>query len=281
MPPSDADPNEPLGLIAGNGSFPVAVARAARASGRRVVAVAHEGETDRALEAEAAVVTWVRVGQAGRVLKALQAGGVREAVMIGGITKTSFFDGARLDTLGMRLVARVAVRSDDNLLRALAREFEANGVRIVPSAPWLTGLGAPSGVLGREQPTAEELSDVRYGFRLAKDLGRFDVGQTVVVKKGVPLALEAIEGTDACIARGGTLAKGDAVVVKVVKPGQDRRFDLPAAGAETVRVCARNGVRVLAVEAGATILMDRDEMVRLADRAKIVLVGVSAEEAGS
>lgn len=273
-----ATPGEPLGLIAGSGAFPLALATAARAAGRRVVVVAHEGETDRAIAGVADVVTWVRVGQAGHVLEALRAGGVREAVMLGGITKTSFFEGARPDALGLKLLARVAVRGDDNLLRAIAREFEANGVRIVPSTPWLTALAAPRGVLGREQPTDEEWADVRYGFSLAKELGRFDVGQTVVVKGRAPLALEAIEGTDACIARGAGLAKGGAVVVKVVKPGQDERFDLPAAGSQTVRICRENKVRVLALEAGATLLADRDEMVRLADRAGLALVGVSAAD---
>lgn len=264
----------PMGLIAGNGVFPLAFARAVRATGREVVAVAHEGETDRALEQAATSVTWVRVGQAGRILEAFRQANVREAVMLGGITKTSLFDGARPDVLGLKLLASVAVRSDDNLLRAIAREFERHGIAIVASTPFLAELRAPRGVLGRAQPTAGELADVRYGYGLAKGLGRFDVGQTVVVKQAVALALEAIEGTDACIARGATLAKGGAVVVKVVKPGQDERFDLPAAGPRTVEVCVRHRVRVLAVEAGGTLLADEREMVRLADRAGLVLVGV-------
>jgi len=267
-----------MGLVAGNGCFPLEFARAVRASGRRVVAVAHTGETDPALEREVDAIEWVRVGQLGHALDALKRFEVADAVMLGGITKTSFFAGARPDLRGLMVIAGVAVRSDDNLLRAIADEYAREGIEIVSSLPWLGALRAPAGVLGRVQPDAEQLADVRYGFELARNLGRFDVGQTVVVKDRAPLALEAIEGTDACVARGGALAKsGGAVVVKVVKPGQDERFDLPAAGPRTVETCAKAKVAVLAVEAGGTLLADRAEMTRLADRAGIVLIGVQAE----
>jgi DUF1009 family protein len=249
-----------------------------RAAGRSVVAVAHEGQTDRSIDQLADQVTWVRFGQLGHILSALQAGGCREAVMLGAIAKKSFFDGVRLDALGLKLLAQIAVRSDNNLLRAIADEFERQSVRVVSGGAFLTELQAPRGVFGREQPTEEERADVRYGFSLAKRLGEFDVGQTVVVKDRAPLALEAIEGTDACIERGGRLAKSGAVVVKVVKPGQDDRFDLPAAGSRTVKACATQKVRVLAVEAGGTLLADRAEMVTLANRSGIVVMGVSKED---
>ncbi len=264
----------PMGLVAGSGAFPLAFARAVRAQGRELVAVAHQGETDRDLESVATHVTWVKLGQAGRIVETLAGRGVREAVMLGGVTKASFFRGARLDGLGLKLLAQVAVRSDDHLLRAFARELERRGIAIVPSAPYLAELRAPAGVLGRAQPTDEQLADVRYGFTLAKGLGRFDVGQTVVVKERAPIALEALEGTDACIARGGALAKEGAVVVKVVKPQQDERFDLPAAGPRTVRHCLKHQMSVLAVEAGATLLADKDEMIRLADKGGLVLMGL-------
>jgi len=271
---------KPLGLVAGSGAFPAAFVREARARGRRVVCVGHRGETDPALEAAVDAFTWVRVGQFGKVLEALKSGGVDEAVLLGGLTKTSIFDGALPDATGLKLLARVAVRSDDNLLRAIAREFEGQGIRIIPSAPYLRALAAPEGVLGREQPTADERADIAYGLRLAKHLGAFDVGQTVVVKQGVPVALEGIEGTDACIERGARLAGAGAVVVKCVKPAQDARFDLPAAGPVTLEVCAKQGIRVLAVEAGGTLLADRAAMVKLADAHHIVFLGVRADETG-
>ena len=268
-----------IGLVAGSGAFPAAFVREAKARGLKVVCVGHKGETDPALEKLVDAFTWVRVGQFGQVLDALKAGGVSEAVLLGALNKTSIFDGALPDATGLKLLARVAVKSDDHLLRAIAREFEQNGVRIVPSAPFLTGLAAPAGVLGREQPTDSERADVAYGFGLAKHLGAYDVGQTVVVKDRVPIALEGIEGTDACIERGAKLSKGGAVVVKCVKPAQDARFDLPAAGPVTLEVCAKHRVRVLAVEAGATLLVDRDAMVKLADRHGIVLLGAVPDSA--
>jgi DUF1009 family protein len=267
----------PIGLIAGNGSFPVEFARSARAAGREVIVVAHEGETDRRISALASDVTWVKLGQLGRIIETLKQRNVRETVMLGGITKASFFAGARPDVVGLKMLATVAIRSDDNLLRTIAKAFEDEGIRVVPSMPYLHGMTAPAGIFGRHLPTAEELADVRYGFELAKNLGRFDVGQTVVVKDRAPLALEAIEGTDACIKRGATLGKSGAVVVKAVKPDQDHRFDLPAAGPRTIEVCRDHKVRVLAVEAGGTLLTDREKMVALADKAGVVLLGVSAE----
>jgi DUF1009 family protein len=248
------------------------------AAGRPVVVVAHHGETDKAIESIGPRVTWVRVGQLGHVLEAIKSGGCREAVMLGGISKTSFFDGARLDVLGAKLLARVAVRTDDNLLLAIAGEFDRQGVPLVSGVPFLAECQAPRGVLGKHQPTDDERADVHYGFSLAKHLGQFDVGQTVVVKDRAPIALEAIEGTDACIERGGKLARSGSVVVKVVKPKQDQRFDLPAAGPRTIEVCAAHKVRVLAVEAGGTLLTERAEMIALADRKGIVLMGVIAAD---
>lgn len=264
----------PLGLVAGNGSLPLTLARAVKASGRELVVAAHVGEADPAIEKWATSTTWVKVGQVGRVLETLKTAGVQEAVMLGGITKTSWFDGARPDLLALKLLARVAVRTDDSMLRVLAAEFEANGVRIVSGVPWLGDARAPEGVMGKHSPTEDELADVRYGLELARGIGRFDIGQTVVVRERAPIAIEAIEGTDACIERGGKLARKGSVVVKVVKPGQDERFDLPCAGPRTVENCAKAGVRVLAVEAGGTLLVDREQMVRLADRAGLALVGV-------
>lgn len=268
----------PLGLLAGNGDFPVALARAVRASGREVVVVAHRGETERGIERVASEVTWIRLGQLQRALEAFRSRGVREAVLLGGITKTAFFGNVRPDPVALRLIARVAIRSDDHLLRAIAGFFEEEGIHIVGSTPWLSSVAAPEGVFGKHQPTSDELADVEYGLALAVGLGQFDVGQTVVVKERAPVALEAIEGTDACIARAGKLAGKGAVVVKVVKPHQDARFDLPAAGSRTVKVCAKAGVRVLAVQANGVILADREEMIRLADRLGVVLMGVTLPE---
>jgi DUF1009 family protein len=263
-----------IGLIAGGGRFPLLFAESARRAGHRVVAVAHRNETDPELAGVVDAITWVKLGQIGHLLAALQAGGATQTVMLGAITKRRFFADAMLDATGLRVLARVAIRSDDNLLRAMARFLEEEGVPITDPTPFLADRLAPEGVLGRHAPTDEELADARYGLELARGIGRLDLGQTVVVKDRVALAVEALEGTDACIRRGGELAKGGFVVAKAVKPDQDRRFDLPAVGPDTLDAIRDAGGRVLAVEAGATLVMDLGRMVEKADRARIVLLGV-------
>jgi DUF1009 family protein len=263
-----------LGLIAGGGRFPLLFAESARRAGHTVVAAAHVNQTLPDLERAVDRLTWVKLGEFGKVLAALREGGAREAVMLGGITKARFFRDAWLDRAGLAIVARVAVRSDDNLLRAIAGWFGEEGMPIVEATPYLAERLAPEGVLGRHQPSEAQWEDARYGLELARGIGRLDLGQTVVVKDRVAVAVEALEGTDACIRRGGELAGEGAVVAKAVKPGQDRRFDLPAVGPDTIAVMREVKARVLAVEAGATLVMDREEMVARADRARIALVGV-------
>ncbi len=263
-----------IGLIAGGGRFPLLFAESARRAGHRVIAVAHRNETDPALAERVDALTWVKLGQIGHILEALKAGGATATVMLGAITKRRFFADAMLDATGLKVLARVAIRSDDNLLRAMARFLEEEGVPITDPTPFLADRLAPEGVLGRHAPTEEELADARYGLELARGIGRLDLGQTVVVKDRVALAVEALEGTDACIQRGGELAHEGFTVVKAVKPGQDRRFDLPAVGPDTVDALRKANGRVLAVEAGATLVMDLDRMIQLADEAKIVLLGI-------
>lgn len=263
-----------IGLIAGGGRFPILFAESARRAGHRVVAVAHVNQTDPALEKVVDACTWVKLGQFGKILETLKASGCNEAVMLGGITRTRFFRDAWLDGLGMQIVARLAVKSDDNVLRAIARTAEERGIPITDPTRFLQDRLAPEGVLGKRQPTAEQWDDARVGMQLAREIGKLDLGQTVVVKDRTAVAVEAIEGTDACIRRGGELAKEGAVVVKAVKPQQDRRFDLPAVGPDTIDSMAQAGCAVLVVEAGGTLVMDLDEMVRRADKAKVALVGM-------
>ena len=263
-----------IGLIAGGGRFPILFAESARRAGHRVVAAAHVNQTDPSLERLVEACTWVKLGQFGRVVEVLRAGGATQVVMLGSIAKARFFRDAWLDGLGAQLLARIAVRSDDTLLRAIASALEERGLPVIDPTPYLQDRLAPEGVLGKHHPSDEEWADARYGLELARAIGRLDLGQTVVVKGRVGLAVEALEGTDGCIRRGGELAKDGAVVVKAVKPHQDRRFDLPAVGPDTVDVMREARCRVLAVEAGATLVMDLDEMVRRADQAKVVVVGI-------
>lgn len=263
-----------IGLIAGGGRFPILFAESARRAGHRVVAAAHVNQTDPALEKAVDGFTWVKLGQFGKVVEVLRAAGCTQAVMLGGITKARFFRDAWLDALGVQIMARLAVKSDDNVLRAIASALEERGLPVTDPSAFLQDRLAREGVMGRHEPSEEQWVDARYGLELARAIGRLDLGQTVVVKDRVAVAVEALEGTDACIRRGGELAREGAVVVKAVKPGQDRRFDLPAVGPDTVDSMKESGCQVLAVEAGSTLVMDLDEMVRRADKAKIALVGL-------
>jgi UDP-2,3-diacylglucosamine hydrolase len=262
-----------LGLIAGSGRFPLLLAESARAAGHRVVAVGHQGQTDPALEKLVDSLTWVKLGQIGKIVESLKSGGAEGVILLGAIAKTKFLRDTWFDGLGIKLLAQVAVRSDDNLLRTFARFLEKEGLPVLDATPYLSDRLAPAGVLGKHQPTEEQWADARYGLELARAIGRLDLGQTVVVKERVGVAVEGVEGTDACILRGGELAR-EAVVVKVVKPGQDRRFDLPAVGPDTVEVMQQAGCKVLAVEAGTTLVMDLQEMVRRAAKARIAVVGL-------
>lgn len=267
-----------IGIIAGGGRFPIMAAASAKERGMRVVAVAHLGETDPALEAEADEIVWVKLGQLGQVIKALKQRGVRQALMAGTITKRRMFEGIRPDLRGLALVSKLAIFHDDDILRAVSREFAKDGIEIVPSTAFLPGLVAPGGCLTRRKLSKEELEDVRCGWRIAKELGRLDIGQCVVVREKAVLAVEAIDGTDATIRRGGGIAGEKAVVVKVSKPSQDLRFDMPTVGLQTIELMADVRAAVLAVEAGKTLMFDREAMVARAEEAGIKIVSFEAGE---
>jgi UDP-2,3-diacylglucosamine hydrolase len=262
-----------IGLIAGNGRFPLIFARTARAEGVAVVAVAHEGETLPELASVVEHVTWIKVGELGRMIQTFQDARIDRAVMAGGIRKAALFEHFAPDERGLQFLARLGTLGDDTLLRGLAGELENEGIHIVESTLFLSSLVSPAGALTKQGPDDAQWTDIRHGFAVAKAIGRWDIGQSVVVKSGIILAVEAIEGTDATIQRGG---RTGAVVVKVSKPQQDLRFDVPAVGPQTVRVCTAAGVAVLALEAGKTLLLDKDELLHQADADGLRIVGVEA-----
>jgi DUF1009 family protein len=266
-----------LGIIAGNGRFPLLVAREARKQGCWVVAVAHEGETLPELEPLVDEVEWIRVGQIGRMITKFQRSGVQEVVMAGGITKTRLFTDVRPDFRALTLLATLWAKDDDSILRGLAKELERAGLVVGDSVHYLQPLLAAAGPMAAKRPTDEEQQDITYGWNVAKEVGRLGIGQCIVVKRKVVLAVEATEGTDETIRRGGRLAHGGAVIVKVSKPGQDRRFDLPAVGPGTIKIMAEVGATVIAVEARSSLLLDREELLRDADRAGIAVIGVADE----
>ena len=245
-----------------------------------MVAVAHRGETSEGLEAVVSAVTWVDPGELDKLIHVLKSAGVTKAVMVGGIRKHRLFQRMRPDARAMALLQRVGTFKDDAVLRGVAQELEAEGIEIVPPTAFLADVIAGPVVYTRREPEPAEWRDIRYGYRVAKEIGRWDIGQCVVVRGEAVLAVEGIEGTDETIRRAGALANGEIVVVKVCKPTQDLRFDLPAVGPGTVRALVEARGCVLAVEAGRTIMLEREEMVAAADAAGVAVVGVTAEADG-
>jgi DUF1009 family protein len=267
--------SENIGLIAGKGQFPLLFARAAREQGAAVIAVAHRGETDPALASLVAELHWIHVGQLGKIIRIFKAAGVRQAVMAGGISRGRLFREFRPDWRALSVIRRAGAGQDDRLLRAVADEMEAEGITIAPSTLFMDDLLAAPGPLSRRPPSPEELSDINLGVQAARELGRLDIGQCAVVRRQVVVALETIEGTDATIRRGGTLAGPGVVVVKVSKPDQDLRFDVPAVGLDTIGTMREVKAAVLAVEAGKTLIFDRAEMLQAADQAGIAVWGIA------
>ncbi len=266
-----------IGLIAGNGKFPLIFAGQAKQEGISLVAVAHRGETSKEIEKLADAVTWVYVGELGKIIRTFHRAGVKEAVMVGGIQKVRLFSNFRPDLRFVGFLARLRSREDDQLLRGIAEELEGEGIRVLESTLFLRQIIPSEGVLTSGSPTVEQWEDVRFGFQIAKEVGRLGIGQAVVVKQRVVLAVEAVDGTDAAIRRGGDLVRGGIVVVKVSKPQQDLRFDVPTVGMETIRTIHESKGTVLAVEADKTIILEREELVRQADRWGIAVVAVSQQ----
>jgi DUF1009 family protein len=263
----------PLGLIAGNGRFPFLVAAAGRRAGRRVVAVAIKEETDPALAGEVDEIHWVSLGQLGRCIEALKAGGVSEAVMAGQVKHKQIFAGIVPDLKMMGLLARLALKNTDSLIGAVADTLGREGIALLSSTALLQDQLATPGAMTRRRPSADEARDVEYGREVARAVAGFDIGQTVVVKDRAVVAVEAMEGTDETIRRAGRIAGAGCTVVKVAKPRQDVRFDVPVVGPGTVAAMGEAQAHVLAVQAGATLLLDRADLLTAAERADLAVWG--------
>jgi UDP-2,3-diacylglucosamine hydrolase len=267
-----------LGILAGAGELPLRVAEAARARSRDVFVLAFEGIAEPAM-VEGWPHAWVRLGAVGEAMRMLREAGVAELVMAGAVPRPSLA-ALRPDWRGARFAARVGLRAmgDDALLRAVIRELEDEGFRVIGVEDFLGDALAGEGVLSRLAPDAEAEADIAHGVSVARALGALDIGQAVVVQQGIVLGVEAIEGTDALIARAGALRRpgGGGVLVKLAKPGQERRADLPAIGPRTIEAAAAAGLIGIAVEAGATILVDAKGVAEAADAAGLFLIGVKA-----
>ncbi len=263
-----------IGLIAGSGQFPLIFIETAKKHGYAVYVAAHLKETDPVVEKNAEAVEWVHLGQIKRLIRFFKDHQVMEAVMLGAIKKTRMFRDVRPDTKALALIAGMRHTHDDGILRAFAGALEKEGIAIRPSTMLLPEILARPGCWTRRKPTDEEMADAKLGWGIAMEIGRLDIGQCIVVGGGSVLAVEAIDGTDATIQRGGRLGQGKAVVVKVCKPNQDVRFDIPAIGVKTIETMHQADATMLVVEAGRAVVFDREEMINLADRYGIAIMAV-------
>lgn len=260
-----------LGIVAGARSMPLELARLARAAGvKRLVAVGFEGETDPALAPLVDDLVWLRLGQLSKMIDAFTSRGVKQVVLMGKFEPKHLFT-VRPDLRTVALLLRLREKNLHTFLGALAAEMHKDGLEIVAATPWLKPLMPGGKFLLGPALSAAQREDVAFGHRIAKEISRLEIGQTVVVKDGAVLAVEAFEGTDGCLARGGDLAgqSGGAVAVKVAKDQHDLRFDIPTIGRQTIEHCARHGIRVLAFEPGSTLLIDQPEVAQLARKEKI------------
>jgi DUF1009 family protein len=264
---------ETLGLIAGNGVFPLEVARAARAHGLRIIAVAHEGETDPALAQVADEITWVKIGELQRIVEVFKTAGVPQAAMAGGIMRARLPQTFAPDARALAMLARIGRFSDDAVLRGVAGELEAEGIRVIDPVPMLDEVLARDGLLAGPAPSKTQLNDLRLAFAIARALGTFDVGQAVAVRDGVVAAVEAAEGTDAALRRAAALCGKGLVVAKAAKPSQDLRFDRPAIGPTTIELLGELGAAMVGIEAGTAMLLERERTLQGAHALNITVYG--------
>ncbi len=264
-----------LGIIAGKGTLPVTIAEEAKKQGYTVVMIALDPVAD-SINGSADRVYRINVGKFGKLIDTLKKEGVKEVIMAGKVSKTLLYKNKTIipDVRALKLLMKLPDRKDDTILQAITKELEKEGICLLETAHLTKNLLINEGVLTKRKPTKDEKRDIEFGFRIAKEIGRLDIGQTVVVKDRAVMAVEAIEGTDEAIRRGGLLAGKGAVVVKVGKPQQDMRYDVPVIGLETLKTMQSVGATVLAAEAGTTIVVDKEEIIRFANKHKISILGV-------
>ena len=268
------DRPQKFGIIAGNGVYPRCLAEAARKAGvAEIVAAAFTNETDPILTNHVDIIEWMRVGQLGRLLKFFRAHEIRHAIMAGQIAPTNLFD-LQPDVKALLLIAKLKQRNAESIFAAIADELAKAGIDLLPATTFLEDSLAKSGLITGSKLSRREEEDVDLGLKIAKEIARLDIGQTVIVKNGTVLAVEAFEGTNEAIKRGGTLAHEGAIMIKVAKLNQDMRFDVPVIGSETIRVANDAKLRVIAVESGKTLLLECEAIVELAGRTRMSVVGI-------
>ena len=281
MPLKADNPSSTLGLIAGMGDLPKAVASEAKRMGYYVVAVALQPPADESLKPFADDFHKVSIGRLGGLITLLKKLSIKEAVMAGKVPKGLLYKNKK-DIIPDLTMAKVLFSlkdlSDDTIMNGIVNELEKNGIRLHNTTKFAGDLLCPEGVLTRKKPSRKELQDIDFGWNIAKEMGRLDIGQTVVVKNMAVMAIEAIEGTDEAIKRGGNLAQKDAVIIKVSKPGQDMRFDVPVLGLDSLESMKACGAKVLAFEAGECIIVDKTNFIKNADKNGLVVVAVKKND---
>lgn len=272
--PSETPTETRYGLIAGNGRFPFLVLEAARSQGAEMVVAAIKEETFPELAEQARTVEWLSIGQLGRLIKFFKRENVTHAIMAGQVKHTQIFSGAIPDFRMVKVLASLATKNTNSLIGAVANELASEGITLIDSTAFLTPLLATTGSLTNRSPNETEQADISYGIEVAREVARLDLGQTIVVSDRAVVAVEAMEGTDATVLRAGTLSRGRPLtVIKVAKPNQDMRFDVPVVGLPTVQTMIKAGATALSITAGKTLIFDRAEMLALANENKITIIG--------
>lgn len=267
---------ESLGLIAGNRSLPLILASQVKKMGvKRLIAVGFEGETDPALAERVDELVWLRVGQLSKMIAAFTERGIKQCVMAGQLAPKNLYN-VRPDLRAMGVLFRLKEKNAHTIFGAIADELRKDGVELIEATPWLVPLMPKNAFQLGPEPSDNQRQAVEFGFRIAKEISRLEIGQTVVVKEGTVLAVEGFEGTDRCLARGGELAgrDGGAVAVKVAKEKHDLRFDIPCLGPQTLETCASAGISVLAFESGRSLLLEQETCAQLAKKNKITVMTI-------
>lgn len=265
-----------FGMIAGNGAFPFLVVEGAKRANVPLVVAAIREETDRSIEAVADKVLWVSIGQLGKMIGFFKRENANRVLMAGQVRHVQIFSGALPDLRMLKMLLSLKERNTDALIGAIADELRKDNIELVDSTFFIKDRLAAKGVLTRRKPDEREQQNIRYGLKIANEIARLDLGQTIVVRAAACVAVEAMEGTDAVIKRAGQLARGKLTVVKVAKPDQDMRFDVPVVGVPTVKTMIEAGASCLCVTADKTLIFDRAEMIALADKHKIAIVAVES-----
>jgi UDP-2,3-diacylglucosamine hydrolase len=268
----------PLGLIAGNGRFPFLVLEAARALGRQVVVIAIKEETFPEIDQRAERVHWLSLGQLGKLIRVLKEAGAAEVIMAGQVKHKQIFSSIVPDLQMVKLLAGLAMRNTDSLIGAVAEFLAREGITLLSSTQFLSPVMATRGCMTSREPSADEQADIDYGLRAAREIARLDIGQTVVVKDRAIIAVEAMEGTDAAIRRAAEICgRPGLAVVKVSKPNQDMRFDVPVIGDRTIATMRECSASVISVDAGKTLLLEKAELLRMAEAAGVAVIGQEIE----